>query len=446
MVRELCIIGFGVSGIACLRWSKLYNIDAVVFEKNDKLGGVWHSISYQSTILQSQKQSYSFSDIPMSKHTSDYPTRDEITDYLKSYCDYHDLIKNVYFNQNIESIYYNENTELWEIDILNLKSLKTYQVKSKYLAICSGFYNKPNIPIFHNQENYKGIITHSKEFSKIGKYTIKDFKDKKVVFIGNGPSACDLACDAVKNGAKEVTILYRSNRWFFKRYYWNVSGNYILNRLFLNIAVKCPLSIFLALFYVFYIIPAKLYGVNVYLPNEKINRNNLTLNEDIFEYIKHNLIDYRKNTVKSFKSNSLILNDDTKLDCEMVVLCTGFKQNIPFLKLNKVPLLYKRIIPMNMPNCGFIGFAPSFNWVQVADLQSRWFLNYIKYNINISKKQMLFDIFKTKKNQDEVNLEYFDLSYQPFEYLDNLAKDLNIDIKKNMFDLIETPRFDKWGF
>ena len=107
MVRELCIIGFGISGIACLRWAKEYNIDAIVFEKNSTFGGCWHTSSYKSAILQTRKNSYSFSDMPMPDSFNNYPTRDEILQYLEKYIDFHNLNQDVYYNQEISNIFYN---------------------------------------------------------------------------------------------------------------------------------------------------------------------------------------------------------------------------------------------------------------------------------------------------------------------------------------------------
>ena len=54
--------------------------------------------------------------------------------------------------------------------------------------------------------------------SYTGKETVETFKNKNVLVIGNGPSGCDLACLAVKNEAKNVTLLYRTDRWLFERF------------------------------------------------------------------------------------------------------------------------------------------------------------------------------------------------------------------------------------
>ena len=43
-----------------------------------------------------------------------------------------------------------------------------YVIYSKYLCICSGFYNEPIIPKFKGINNYKGNIKHSQDWSYTG--------------------------------------------------------------------------------------------------------------------------------------------------------------------------------------------------------------------------------------------------------------------------------------
>ena len=81
---------------------------------------------------------------------------------------------------------------------------------------------------------------------------------------------------------------------------------------------------------------------------------------------------------------------------------------------------------INQKTCGYIGFTPSYNWVQVSYLQSEWFINYIIGNIklpdnNILQESINIELEKKKK----LNLNYNDLTYNCFEYCDNLNNQLN---------------------
>ena len=383
----------------------------------------------------------------MPEHVNKFPNRDDIFNYLKSYIEVHKLNNNVYYNQQVTNVLYNRSTDLWEIEVQNLKSLKFMNIKSKYLAVCSGFYNKPNIIDLPQQNNFDGLLFHSKEFSYTGKYNYDIFQNKKIVFIGNGPTGCDLSCAAVENGADSVTLLYKTNRWILNRGIGPFKLDLLLSRFFLNIAIRLPTSLFLTIFVLVYIIPCRLYNIPIQLPSDKINRNNVAINNRILSYFSTGQIDYKKNTIQSISGNTIILDNNQEIDADIIVLCTGYRQETRFFDDVDLNRLYKRIVPLNYRNCGFIGFAPSFNWVQTSDLQSRWFLNWIKNNEKTTRKNMIKEIISTHKYQKSVGLEYFDLSYEPFNYLDNLGKDLKITPPRDIFNYkywLLAPPYNYW--
>ena len=68
----------------------------------------------------------------------------------------------------------------------------------------------------------------------------------------------------------------------------------------------------------------------------------------------------------------------------------------------------------------------------IADLQSRWFINYI------NKKSILKDI-TPKINRD------YELPYYTYSYADALAKNMNIEITNNPIQYwFEIPDYDFW--
>ena len=88
--KDICIVGGGLSGITSARWAIESGYTVKIYDNNSELGGCWISKAYENVRLQSNKDSYSFSDYPMSEEYSDYPTRKQIlentlTDELKKY-------------------------------------------------------------------------------------------------------------------------------------------------------------------------------------------------------------------------------------------------------------------------------------------------------------------------------------------------------------------------
>lgn len=73
------------------------------------------------------------------------------------------------------------------------------------MIICNGHFNTPIIPNIPNIEKFKGHIIHSNHYRSNEQY-----KDKRVLVIGGGPSGVDIAFQVAEK-AKQVVISYRSH-------------------------------------------------------------------------------------------------------------------------------------------------------------------------------------------------------------------------------------------
>ena len=102
---------------------------------------------------------------------------------------------------------------------------------------------------------------------------------------------------------------------------------------------------------------------------------------------------------------------------------TGFKKKCSFINKNLNFNFYNHIIDPELKNCGFIGFCPSYNWIEVSYYQSLWFVKNIKNKIIIPKKTDMYKQINIIKEQSyKFNLEYNDLTYDSFNYINKLKK------------------------
>ena len=212
-----------------------------------------------------------------------------------------------------------------------------------------------------------------------------------------------------------------------------------------------PKFIFIIAVYITYYI-VYIFGHNEFTPDvcppfAPVTRQNLVLNENIIKLIKKGKIKYMKSQNISV-GDEVVMVGSKKIKYDYCILATGYKSNIKFLNMESIPYLYKHIIHPEIQNCGFIGFAASFNWAQISELQIRWFIKYITGQLPIKTKGEMHENIQYKlENLNSKSHDYHDLSILAFDYCDELAKEINIKNKYSKYQLkywFTSPENDNW--
>ena len=302
-MKNVCIIGFGVSGMACARHctSKGYTIK--ILEKESNIGGVWLSKSYPNVRLQTTKHSYAFSDFPHLKSTSLYPTGEELMIYFEAYCEKHDIKKHCEFNSIVYDTKFDVTNNMWTVYYKSIKTGINKEINVDYLIISTGIYGKKKQNLTISRNNKKIVYPEH-----LNNNNINVLRDKNIVIIGNGPTGCDMAELCHKYKSKTITLLYRSNRWIFQRYLWNkISTHNCLSRFNMKVAQLLPKHIYILiliiLYFLIYIFGQGRFSIDIKPPYNVINRNNLVLNETILDLIYKKQIHYIKTNTIEIKDN-----------------------------------------------------------------------------------------------------------------------------------------------
>jgi indole-3-pyruvate monooxygenase len=179
------IVGASIAGLASAACLGKAGIDYFIIEKHPAVVTPWRN-HYERLHLHTNKN---LSHLPYKKFQSNipiYPSRLQVVEYMDSYQKEFNI--NPIFNTIAKSIYKENNYWITE----TTKGI----YKSKNLIMATGAYGLPKDIELPGMESFPGKILHSSQF-KNG----KEFKDQRVLVIGFGNSACEIAINLYEQGA-----------------------------------------------------------------------------------------------------------------------------------------------------------------------------------------------------------------------------------------------------
>ncbi len=203
---RICIVGAGVSALTTAKELKSKNFDVEMFDKRSNVGGLWHfdkktSTVSDHTVLSTSVSFIQFSDFPEMDATNEgyFPNYKVYLTYLEKYIQKHDLLPLIKLEHEVTKTV--RNGDKWDVTIANKdgETTKTYD----YVVVCTGLNHEPLVPRFEGDESFKGQNIHSSLLE-----STDSLKDKKILIVGGGESAADLA-HAVLPYAKSISMALR---------------------------------------------------------------------------------------------------------------------------------------------------------------------------------------------------------------------------------------------
>jgi len=180
------IIGASVSGLASAACLQKHDIEHLLIEKATSVASPWRN-HYLRLHLHTNKR---ISSLPYKKFEHEiprYPSRQQVVDYLDNY-------KKEF---GIDPIFDTEATKIVNNSGAWITETTNGIFKSKYVIIATGAFTKPKPIRFKGMESFPGKILHSCEYK-----TGSDFKGEKVLVVGFGNSACEIAIDLYEQRAQ----------------------------------------------------------------------------------------------------------------------------------------------------------------------------------------------------------------------------------------------------
>ena len=213
-----CIVGAGCSGFTMAKRLKDYGVPYDCFEVSDNIGGNWYyknpngmSSCYESLHIDTSKWRLAFEDYPVPEEWPDFPHHSQLLQYFHDYVDHFGLRETITFNTAVTKAKRRADGD-WDVT-LSTGETRTYQ----WLFVANGHHWDPRMPDYPGLNTFKGYQVHSHHYRD--PFEPYDFRDKRVLVVGAGNSAMDIASELSQRPiAERLFISMRRGVWVLPKY------------------------------------------------------------------------------------------------------------------------------------------------------------------------------------------------------------------------------------
>lgn len=420
IVARVCVVGAGSSGLVAIKELREQGHHVLCFEQATLEGGVFSpgarnesdrtACAYQELEMNVSNHFLAFSSMPVPDENKRYWMHKEYARYLSKFAERFHLLDYIEFNTEVCDAQRRADGK-WEVEVLS-KGVRRKEIFDA-LVVASGRYHNPYLPEIEGTAQFEGQITHSNRYQKANA-----FADKKVVIIGLGESGADISRQLVGVAAC-VSIVVQQPPHVSHRNLLPHTGmddthdamfspfifaleDYRYDEAYAQALLRNQAHTFLAS-----MIP-NIKNREARLVREWEDMNGgfpggpLVNSDGFLKHVLNGEITVNFFGVKRIERNSVICGDDSKIEADVILFCTGYRDSFPFLHnvaaLREIETeqrkLFKHLIhPDFGSSLAFIGMVrPIAGGVPVlAELQARYYAALLAGKIPLPDRQWIAD-------------------------------------------------------
>jgi cation diffusion facilitator CzcD-associated flavoprotein CzcO len=204
--RSVAVVGGGFGGVgAAVMLRRAGYGDVTVFERGERVGGVWHHNTYPGAACDVPSHLYEFSFAPNPRWSRRYAPQAEIQAYLEDVARRHGVLERIRTSTEVHSARWDGDRSKWVLETSRGPH------EADVLITACGQLSVPAVPSIPGLESFGGPAFHTAQWRPE-----VEIAGKRVAVVGTGCSAIQVV-PAIQPIVGRVDIYQRSPGWTFPK-------------------------------------------------------------------------------------------------------------------------------------------------------------------------------------------------------------------------------------
>jgi hypothetical protein len=295
---------------------------------------------YESAHFISSKTQSAFDGFPMPATYPDYPSQWLILDYIRAFADRFDLGPHIELGVQVARA--TPAAGRWDVELGN--------GRRRYRGVIAavGHNWDPILPTYPG--TFSGEVYHSVRYR-----SPTEFEGKRVLIVGGGNSACDIACDAATRADRTLISLRRGYHFLPKHVFGKPTDVFFRSGPRLSPKIAQPMLTALLRLLV-----GDLQRYGLPAPDHRVLESHPIMNTQILHFLAHGDVGAKPDVVR-LDGRRVDFADGSAEEVDLIVWATGYRPTIPFLatalprRNGPDPDLFATMFPVQLPNLFVLG-------------------------------------------------------------------------------------------
>ncbi|MGW1771396.1 NAD(P)-binding domain-containing protein [Streptomyces sp. NPDC002104] len=376
-MERICVIGAGSSGIAACQVLAERGIPYDCYESGSEVGGNWRyqndngmSSAYRSLHINTSRQVMEYACFPMSDAYPVYPSHFHIARYFDAFVDHFGLRPSIAFRTEVTEVAKTPDGR-WAVTARDIEDGASISRVYDAVLVANGHHWKPRMPqpALAGTGSFTGSQTHSHHYR-----TPEAFAGARVLVLGIGNSACDIAVETSRVSARTFLTMRRGAH-ILPKYLFGTPTDHLTG----SWLARAPLTIqALGLSLLLRLSRGRLSAYGLPEPGHGVLGAHPTISDDLLSRLGHGDITVTP-MIKELDTSGVVFEDGSREEIDAIIYCTGYDIDFPFLpeKLinpaDNAVNLYRRVVSPDHSGLYFIGLVQPLGAIMpLAEAQSRW--------------------------------------------------------------------------